>query len=77
LANLQQRLVPVSFKQIGSNRFHKTLEQKLFAQPEQLAIADRFRYMTLRNGIRYETEWLAWCEEAIAFLSAEGNQSQA
>jgi DNA-binding PadR family transcriptional regulator len=52
---------------------YRTLEQKFFAQPEQLAIADRFRYLTLRNGIRYETEWLAWCEEAIAFLATNGN----
>jgi Virulence activator alpha C-term len=55
---------------------YTTLEQKFFSRPEQLTIADRFRYITLRNGIRYETEWLAWCEEAIAFLGAEGNQSQ-
>ncbi len=55
---------------------YKTLEQKFFSPSEQLAIADRFRYMTLRNGIRYETEWLAWCEEAIAFLSPEENQNQ-
>jgi DNA-binding PadR family transcriptional regulator len=61
----------------GRLQVYRTLEQKFFSRPEQLTIVDRFRYVTLRNGIRYETEWLAWCEEAIAFLSAEGNQSQA
>lgn len=27
--------------------------------------------LTLRRGIRYETEWVAWCDEAIQFLSKQ------
>ncbi len=26
----------------------------------------RFRYFTLRRGIRYESEWVEWCDEVLA-----------
>ncbi|MBE9166541.1 PadR family transcriptional regulator [Pleurocapsales cyanobacterium LEGE 06147] len=48
---------------------YRQIEQKYFADPQTLNIDEKFRYLTLRNGIRYEQEWLAWCSEAIAFLS--------
>ncbi|MBW4520738.1 MAG: PadR family transcriptional regulator [Scytolyngbya sp. HA4215-MV1] len=47
------------------------LEQRFFPQPELLPLARKYRYVTLRQGIRYEQEWLAWCDETIQFLSAE------
>ena len=28
-------------------------------------------YLTLRRGIRYESEWVEWCEEAIEVISNE------
>lgn len=31
----------------------------------ELSITDKCMYLTLRRGIRYETEWVEWCEEAI------------
>ena len=43
-------------------------EQECFANPAQLSWEDRCIYLTLRRGIRYETEWVAWCEEAIAMF---------
>ena len=27
---------------------------------------DKYMYLTLRRGIRYESEWVDWCKEAIA-----------
>jgi DNA-binding PadR family transcriptional regulator len=30
--------------------------------------AEQFRYLTLRRGIRYETAWLDWCDEVLAFM---------
>jgi Virulence activator alpha C-term len=27
-----------------------------------------FRYLTLRRGIRYESEWVDWCNEVLATL---------
>ena len=32
----------------------------------ELSSTQKCIYLTLRRGIRYETEWVAWCEEAIA-----------
>ncbi len=47
---------------------YQHIEQLAFAEPRSLPMADKFRYLTLRQGIRLEREWLAWCEEAIALL---------
>ena len=32
----------------------------------ELSSKDKCMYLTLRRGIRYETEWVEWCKEAIA-----------
>ena len=40
-------------------------EKKLFSRPETLSLSEKCRYLTLRRGIRYELEWIAWCEEAL------------
>ncbi len=48
---------------------YKKLEQQYFQNPEQLAEQAKFQYLTLLNGVIYETHWLAWCEEAIKLLS--------
>lgn len=50
-------------------REYQEIEQRYFNAPEKLSQDNRFRYLTLRWGMRYEREWLAWCEEAIAFLN--------
>jgi len=47
---------------------YQAIEQQYFQHPETCSLEYRFQYMTLRNGIHYETEWLAWCDEAIQFL---------
>ncbi|MBW4478584.1 MAG: PadR family transcriptional regulator [Tolypothrix brevis GSE-NOS-MK-07-07A] len=48
---------------------YRQIQQNFYANPENLSEKELFRYLTLRSGIRFETEWLAWCEEAIAVLS--------
>ncbi|MEO1094989.1 MAG: PadR family transcriptional regulator [Cyanobacteria bacterium J06638_28] len=35
------------------------------------SVQDRYRYMTLRRGMRYEQDWISWCDEVLAFLQAE------
>jgi DNA-binding PadR family transcriptional regulator len=47
---------------------YKIIQLKAFNNPNHLSLAAKYQYLTLRNGIRYETEWLAWCAEAIALL---------
>lgn len=48
---------------------YRAIEQQYFSNPEAMAIAARFQYITLRNGIHYETSWLTWCDETLATLS--------
>jgi DNA-binding PadR family transcriptional regulator len=47
---------------------YKNIQEKGFRNPNKLDLTAKYQYLTLRNGIRYETEWLAWCSEAIALL---------
>ena len=46
------------------NIYH-SIEQQIFPQLDRLSHSQRYQYLTLRQGIRLETEWLAWCAEAI------------
>ncbi|MEA5618462.1 PadR family transcriptional regulator [Cronbergia sp. UHCC 0137] len=39
-----------------------------FGDLDQLSRPQRHIYLTLRCGIRYETMWIEWCDEAIASL---------
>ncbi|NJL48253.1 MAG: PadR family transcriptional regulator [Leptolyngbyaceae cyanobacterium SM2_5_2] len=32
---------------------------------------EQFRYLTLRRGMRYEQDWIDWCDEVLGFLKAE------
>jgi DNA-binding PadR family transcriptional regulator len=44
---------------------YEAIAQQYFPDPSNLSLEDKFQYMTLRNGIHYETAWLQWCEETI------------
>lgn len=30
---------------------------------------EQYRYLTLRRGLRYEQDWIAWCDEVLALLA--------
>ncbi|BAZ41770.1 PadR-like family transcriptional regulator [Calothrix sp. NIES-4101] len=45
-----------------------SIENQFFAEPNNLSLAAKYRYLTLQKGISHETEWLAWCDRAIKFL---------
>ena len=50
----------------------KEKEQEMLGdsgKPSELSTTQKCMYLTLRRGIRYETEWKDWCEEAIAVFS--------
>ena len=47
---------------------YQEIEQQFFQTPQSLSQPDKFRYLTLRKGIGYETDWIAWCNEAIKLL---------
>lgn len=48
---------------------YRDLEQRDFQDPQKLSLEAKFRYLTLRRGINYEADWVAWCNEAIHLLS--------
>jgi DNA-binding PadR family transcriptional regulator len=48
---------------------YRDIEKQHFNNPETLPREKKFVYLTLRQGICYESEWLAWCEEAIKILN--------
>jgi DNA-binding PadR family transcriptional regulator len=49
------------------NTYH-SIEQQIFPHLEQLSLARRYQYLTLRQGIRLETAWLDWCTEVIGAI---------
>ena len=49
---------------------YQAIASQYFADRSQLSHVGRDRYITLRQGVRLETEWLAWCEEAIELLES-------
>ena len=48
---------------------YKNAEQENFSNIDELSLEKKCKYLTLRRGIRYETDWVAWCEEAIGMLN--------
>jgi len=46
----------------------KTVEQEMLAAAP-MSEREKCVYLTLRCGIKYETGWVEWCEEAIAYFS--------
>ncbi|WP_138501778.1 PadR family transcriptional regulator [Nostoc sp. PA-18-2419] len=48
---------------------YKDLEQRQFPNSQELSESAKYKYLTLLNGISYETHWLAWCEHVIQLLN--------
>jgi DNA-binding PadR family transcriptional regulator len=49
---------------------YQAISERFFAKQAHLSDVGRYQYITLRQGIRLETEWLAWCQEAIELLES-------
>jgi DNA-binding PadR family transcriptional regulator len=60
-----------NYRQLHLKRLdiYQALEGKYFSCAEEQTKIDKFAYLTLRNGLRYEQYWIDWCEEAIATLT--------
>ncbi|MDX2273169.1 MAG: PadR family transcriptional regulator [Cyanobacteriota bacterium] len=48
---------------------YRQVEQSFFANLRQVPLEHQFQYLTLKRGIRYEADWIAWCEEALTLLA--------
>ncbi|URD49888.1 PadR family transcriptional regulator [Chroococcidiopsis sp. CCNUC1] len=68
---------PVILKELERRRqihleqlsIYKEWYQKCCENVAELSLPEQCRCLTLRRGIRYETEWVAWCEEAMQLLN--------
>lgn len=58
-------------RQLHADRLacYQQIEREEFPQLPNLPIPQRYPYLALRRGIRYEQDCVAWCEEAIALLN--------
>ena len=41
----------------------------IYPNQADLSVKEKYSYLNLRRGIRYESEWVDWCDEAIEALS--------
>lgn len=60
-------------RQIHLDNLHemKAIEQLEYPDIPALSTEKKFRYLTLRRGIRFEEDWIAWCDEAIALIGED------
>ncbi len=49
---------------------YRQIEAEEFTHTETLSLDETLQYLVLRRGIRYETDWVEWCDEAIGLLNA-------
>jgi DNA-binding PadR family transcriptional regulator len=47
------------------------IEAVEFPNVKALTLEAKLQYLVLRRGIRYETDWVSWCDEALALLQEE------
>ena len=43
---------------------------------QHLTDAEQFRYLTLRRGIRFEEDWIGWCDEVLDFLKTAEEENE-
>ncbi len=57
-------------RQLHADRlaFYQQIQQEEFPNLEAMSLGCRYPYLVLRRGMRYETDYIQWCEEAIAML---------
>jgi hypothetical protein len=53
-----------------------TIEKEEFGDIKTLSLAEKFHYLTLRRGIRFESDWVLWCEEAIKMIETHQEEDQ-
>ncbi|MEN9223399.1 MAG: PadR family transcriptional regulator [Thermostichus sp. BF3_bins_97] len=55
---------------------YRQMEQAFFQDLHSAPVAKQFMYRTLRRGIRYETDWVAWCDETLDWLNGLARQQK-
>lgn len=48
---------------------YNQIAAEFFPDPNQLPISEKYRYLVLRRGIRYEEDYIAWCDEVLELFA--------
>ncbi len=48
---------------------YQDIEAKYFQDVSNCPVPEKYQYLTLLRGLKYEENWIAWCDEAISFLN--------
>lgn len=54
--------------------YHR-IEAESFKACNTPSFAAQLHYLVLRRGIRYETDWIAWCDEALELINHRESDS--
>lgn len=46
---------------------------EFYPEPQHLSIAQKYRYLVLRRGIRYEEDYIAWCDEVLELFANQAD----
>ncbi|HLP90331.1 MAG TPA: PadR family transcriptional regulator [Nostocaceae cyanobacterium] len=59
-------------RQIHANKLakYREIEQEKLTDNKELTKHDKLKYLVLRVGINYESDWIKWCDEALATLKS-------
>ncbi|MBD2075489.1 PadR family transcriptional regulator [Phormidium sp. FACHB-592] len=52
----------------------KKLDEHFAKHLNSLELKDIYMHLIIRRGIRYQEEWVAWCDEALAAIAQAVNQ---
>jgi DNA-binding PadR family transcriptional regulator len=43
--------------------------REFYPNPDRLSIPEKYRYLVLRRGIRYEEDYIEWCDEVLELFA--------
>ncbi|MCG9889563.1 MAG: PadR family transcriptional regulator [Thermosynechococcaceae cyanobacterium MS004] len=69
---LQEELLRTRASHQQQLQTYQAIADQYFPDPEPLPFAIKCQYLTLRQGIRHETAWVEWCDEALSALNLRG-----
>lgn len=56
----------------GRLSMFEKMERQHYSDLQAVPLEEQFRYLTLRRGLRFEADWLAWCDEALELVEKFG-----
>lgn len=48
---------------------YQRIQAEYYPDTQRLSLDAKLKYLVLRRGMQYETEWMTWCDEAIQLLA--------